>query len=494
MTDVQKMYIDGEWVLAEGDKTRPVYNPATGEVLAVVTEGDQRDARKAIAAAKTAFYHSEWSTTSARQRAQLLMAIAEKLEQRADQLAELETLNNGKPLRESRSDVAEAANCFRYYAGLATKPHGQTYEVGPGVQAFTVREPIGVCGLITPWNFPLMMSAWKLAPALAAGNTVILKPSTLTPLTAIKLFEIFEEVGLPKGVANLVLGSGSTVGRELAASHDVDKISFTGGTDTGREIMRLAAGNLKNISLELGGKSPNIVFADADFETALEYALFAIFLNQGQVCSAGSRLLVEEAIYQPFMERLAERARQIRVGPGMDPKTEMGPLISGDHLQDVLSYVQIGLEEGATLLCGGKRITEGELAKGYFMEPTIFTDTHPNMRIVKEEIFGPVLVVQTFKDEEEAIKLANDSVYGLAGAVFTQDGAKAQRVISQLKAGITWINGYHSAYVEAPWGGYKQSGIGRELGTWGYEAFTEVKQVNLNKEVKPIRWFSNPAK
>jgi betaine-aldehyde dehydrogenase len=386
--------------------------------------------------------------------------------------------------------VTDAVACFRYYAGIATKPHGQTYEVADPMQAMVVREPIGVCGQIVPWNYPLLMAVWKLAPALAAGNTVVFKPSEITPLSAIHLFEIFEQVGFPAGVVNLVLGAGPSVGQELAANHDVDKIAFTGGTKTGRSIMQAATGNLKKISLELGGKSPNIVFADADFETAVDYALFGIFANQGQVCSAGSRLLLEESIHDRFVERLAERANKIKVGPGVSPESEMGPLISQSHMEKVLQYIQIGQEEGATLLCGGHRMTGGEFSKGNFVQPTIFIDTKPDMRIVQEEIFGPVLVVQKFKDESDGIRLANDSVYGLAGAVFTNDGAKAQRVIRKLRAGITWINCYHPTYNEAPWGGYKQSGIGRELGTFGFEEYTEVKQINMNLTVEPTGWFA----
>jgi betaine-aldehyde dehydrogenase len=306
-----------------------------------------------------------------------------------------------------------------------------------------------------------------------------------------KLFEIIDEAGVPHGVANMVMGAGAAVGNELAESHLVDKISFTGGTTTGRSIMKAAAGNIKKISLELGGKSPNIVFADADFETAVDYALFGIFANQGQVCAAGSRLLLQDSIYDSFLERLAQRAQQIRIGSGDDPTTEMGPLVSGAHMEKVLSYIEIGKQEGARLLCGGHRMTKDGLDKGYFVEPTIFVDTTPTMRIVQEEIFGPVLVVQRFTDEADAIRIANDSPYGLAAGVFTNDGAKALRVIKKLRAGITWINTYHNTYNEAPWGGYKQSGIGRGLGTHGYEEFTEVKQININLDVQPIGWFEN---
>ncbi|WP_027415539.1 aldehyde dehydrogenase family protein [Aneurinibacillus terranovensis] len=486
-----KMYINGEWADAQSGKTREIVNPANGEVIARAAEGDAADARHAIEVAREAFDGGEWAELPAAQRARFLFAIADKLEERAEELARLETLDNGKPLRESRFDVADAAACFRYYAGLATKPDGQTYPVADPMQAMVVREPVGVCGLIVPWNYPLLMSVWKIAPALAAGNTIVFKPSEVTPVTAAKLFEIIEEVGIPKGVANMVMGAGPTVGNELAESHLVDKVSFTGGTVTGRSIMKAAAGNIKKISLELGGKSPNIVFADADFETAVDYALFAIFANQGQVCSAGSRLLLEESIHDRFVERLVERARTIRVGAGDNPATEMGPLVSQAHMEKVLRYIEIGKQEGARLVCGGSRLTENGLDKGYFVEPTIFVDTAPEMRIVREEIFGPVLAVQKFKDEAEAIKLANGTAYGLAGGVFTGDGAKALRVIKKLRAGITWINSYHPTYNEAPWGGYKQSGIGRGLGTFGYDEFTEVKQININLQVEPVGWFEN---
>ncbi|WP_035299644.1 aldehyde dehydrogenase family protein [Brevibacillus thermoruber] len=485
-----KMYINGEWVDAQSGKTREIVNPASGEVIALAAEGDVEDARHAIQVARQAFDSGEWAELPAAERARYLFAIADKLEARAEEIARLETLDNGKPLRESRFDVADAAGCFRYYAGLVTKPDGQTYHVADPVQAMVVREPVGVCGLIVPWNYPLLMAVWKIAPALAAGNTIVFKPSEVTPVTARTLFEIIEEVGIPKGVANMVMGPGPTVGHELAASHLVDKISFTGGTATGRSIMTAAAGNIKKISLELGGKSPNIVFADADFDTAVDYALFGIFANQGQVCSAGSRLLLEESIHDRFVERLVERAKQIRVGAGDDPETEMGPLVSQAHMEKVLRYIELGKAEGARLVCGGNRLAANGLDKGYFVEPTIFVDTTPDMRIVQEEIFGPVLAVQKFTDEEDAIRLANNTVYGLAGGVFTQDGAKAMRVIKKLRAGITWINCYHPTYNEAPWGGYKQSGIGRGLGTFGFDEFTEVKQININLQVQPIGWFA----
>jgi betaine-aldehyde dehydrogenase len=482
---IKKMYINGKWVLSNSGAVREVINPATEEIIAEVTEATVEDAMAAIQAAHRAFYQDGWGETHARNRAELLMQVADRLEEEIERFAVLETLNNGKPLRESRYDVADAVNQFRYYAGLATKPTGQVYDVPDDIQAYVVREPIGVAGQIVPWNYPLVMAVQKLAPALAAGCSVVIKPAEQTPLSLIQLFEIIDEVGFPPGVANLILGEGATVGAELARNPLVDKIAFTGGTVTGKKIMKAAADTLKNISLELGGKSPNIVFDDADFETAVDYALYAIFANQGQVCSAGSRLILQETLYDRFVPELVKRAKDIIVGNGMDPSTEMGPLISKQHMEKVLTYISLGKEEGAQLLCGGNRLFE----KGFFVAPTIFSNTSPEMRIVKEEIFGPVLVIQTFKDEEEAIKLANDSQYGLAGAVFTSDGAKAQRVIRKLRAGITWINTYHPTFNEAPWGGYKQSGIGRELGTFGFEAYQEVKQVNINLNVQPSGWF-----
>lgn len=488
--DVKKMYIDGEWVTSSSGEIREIINPATGKVIDVVAEGTAEDVKKAVAAAKRAFYEDGWMETTAIERASYLYKIADKLESMEKEFSEIDTLDNGKPLRETVGDVQDGVACLRYYAGLVNKPSGQIYEVpDPNMQSMVVREPIGVCGQIIPWNYPLLMALWKIAPALAAGNTIVFKPSEVTPLSAIKLFEVIESVGIPKGVANLVMGAGAVVGHEIAANMDIDKVAFTGGTKTGRSIMQAATGNIKNISLELGGKSPNIVFADADFETAVDYALFGIFCNQGQVCSAGSRLILEDKIYAHFIEKLVERAKKIKVGFGVDPETEMGPLVSKIQMDKVLNYIEIGKKEGAKLVCGGNKINTEELKDGFFVEPTIFIDTTPDMTIVKEEIFGPVLVVQKFTGEEEAIKLANDTVYGLAGAVFTQDGAKAMRVIKKLRAGITWVNSYHPTFNEAPWGGYKQSGIGRELGTFGLEEYTEVKQININLKPEPLYWF-----
>jgi betaine-aldehyde dehydrogenase len=484
------MFVDGEWRLAAQGGTGELYNPANGQPIASIAEATEADVEAAIAAARNAFDKGPWAATNASDRAALLFAVADAIDGRRDEFSRIDTLNNGKPLRETQYDAADAAGCFRYYAGLATKPHGQTFDVPAPSQTFTVREPIGVCGQIIPWNYPLLMAAWKLAPALAAGNVCILKPSELTPLSATALAAIFEELEFPPGVVNVVPGPGASVGHAIAASMLVDKIAFTGGTKTGRSIMQAATSNLKKISLELGGKSPNIVFADADFETAVDYALFGIFANAGQVCSAGSRLIVERSLRDRFVERLVERAKDIRVGDGFDPQTEMGPIISPLHRERVETYIATGIEEGAKLRCGGERLG-GPLAAGNFIAPTIFDGTSPNMRIVKEEIFGPVLVIQTFDTEAEAIAVANDTIYGLAGAVFTGDVAKAHRVIRKLRAGITWINTYHPTYNEAPWGGYKQSGIGRELGTYGYDAYTEVKQINVNLDVAPSGWFAD---
>ncbi|MEH7403238.1 MULTISPECIES: aldehyde dehydrogenase family protein [Bacillaceae] len=496
MVDVQfktidlKMFINGEWKDSSNHEKRPVINPANGEVIAYAPEGTVEDAKEAIDVARKAFNDGRWSDLSAQERATYLFKIADKIEEYQEELTKLETLDNGKTNREAGFDVADAAACFRYYAGLITKPDGFTYHVADPMQAMVVREPIGVCGLIVPWNYPLLMSVWKIAPALAAGNTIVFKPSEVTPVTPKKLFEIFEEVGLPQGVANMVMGAGPVVGNEIAANPDVDMVSFTGGTKTGKHIMKTAADTMKKVSLELGGKSPNIIFADADFETAVDYALFGIYAGSGQVCSAGSRILVEESIYDRFVERFVERAEKIKVGPGDVAETEMGPLVSKEHLEKVLSYIQIGKEEGARLACGGNRIEKNGLEKGYFVEPTVFADVEQNMRIVQEEIFGPVVCIQKFKSEEEALKLANGTVYGLAGAVFSKDGAKALRVIKKLRSGITWINSYHPTYNEAPWGGYKQSGVGRSLGTFGLEEFQEIKQININLQVEPIGWFA----
>jgi betaine-aldehyde dehydrogenase len=488
------MFIGGEWTQAAEGGTREILNPANNEVIAVVADGGVLDAERAIAFARNAFDTGPWPRMRAQERASYLFKLADLIEKHADELATTETRNNGKPLREAKFDVADAAGCFRYYAGLITKPLGQTFETpDPNMQTMVVREAVGVCAQIIPWNYPLLMSAWKLAPGLAAGNCCILKVAEATPLTAIRLFELIAEAGFPPGAAQLLTGSGATTGHALAASHSVDKIAFTGGTATGRKIIAAAMGNIKKVTLELGGKSPCIIFEDADQNVALEFAMFAIFAGQGEVCSAGSRLILEKKMADKFLPRLAAASAKIVVGGGLAPETEMGPLITRAHMERVLGYIETGRAEGARVLCGGHRLADGPLAKGNFVAPTVFVETRPEMRIVREEIFGPVQCVQLFETEEEALRLANDTQYGLAGGVFTTDGAKGLRVLRGLRAGITWLNSYHPTFNEAPWGGYKQSGWGRELGTWGLDEYLETKQINISLAPQPLGWFRSAA-
>ena len=484
-----KNYINGEWCEPTSGEYEEIINPANQEVIALAPISTKEETEVAIQAAKRSFEEGTWASTTAQERSAFLLKVADKIEEIAEELTVLETLDNGKKKEEASFDVADAATAFRYYAGLILAPDGETYHVPADTQAMVVKEPVGVAGLIVPWNFPLLMGVWKIAPALAAGNSIVFKPSEVTPVTAMKLFEIFDELGLPKGVANMVIGYGHTVGQTISESMDVDIVSFTGSTDVGRKIMQAASGNLKKVSLELGGKSPNIVFADADLETTVDYGLFGIFFGAGQVCSSGSRILVEASIYDEYVARFAERAKNIKVGPGLAEDTEMGAIVSEKQLNRILEYIQSGIDEGATLAAGGYRITEDGLDKGFFIAPTVFTNVTSDMRIVKEEIFGPVVVIQKFETEEEAVKLANDTVYGLAGGVWSNDGARALRVIKQVRAGITWVNDYHPTYVEAPWGGYKQSGIGRNLGKYGLEEFQETKQINIRLNVEPVGWF-----
>jgi len=491
--EIKKMYIDGAWTPGSTGKIMDVINPATGEVFAGFCRGSAADVRDAIAAAKKSFYVTrEWRDMDSQARSDMMLKIADLIEENAAELAMLDTLDNGKPLREAEGDVSDGVHTFRYYAGMIKAPQGGVYQVNDGfgkMHSYMVHEPVGVCAQITPWNYPFLMAAWKLAPALAAGNSVVFKPSSKTSLSTIRLFEIFEAAGMPRGSVNLVLGSGN-LGAEMSESMDVDMVTFTGSTEVGQSVMRAAAGNVKKIGLELGGKSPNVIFADSDLEGAVEWAMIGIFFNQGEVCSAGSRILIEESIRDEFVARLAARADAMTLGdPVKNP--DMGPLISYDHMNRVLSYIQSGIEEGAKLVCGGSRWTEGECAKGYYVRPTIFDGCTSEMRIVREEIFGPVVTVQTFKTEAEAIALANDTPYGLAGGVFTSDCARALRVIKEIRAGITWINCYNPTFNEAPWGGYKMSGIGRELGIQGLEEYQEVKQINMNLNPGIVGWYEN---
>lgn len=485
-------YIDGQWVRGSDEKRRDIINPATGQVIDTVGQCSREDTMRAIKAAKKAFYQvGTWRRMDAAMRSEMLLSIADGIEKRSAEIAEMESINQGKPLREAEGDVADAAGCFRYYAGLIRAPHGGIQDVngtfGP-MHSMTVQEPVGVCGLITPWNYPILMAVWKLAPALAAGNTVVFKPASVTPLTSILLFEIMEDVGLPKGTANLVLGGGSTVGQEIAENKDVDMVAFTGSTSVGKDIARAATVNVKKVGLELGGKSPNIIFADADMEGAVEWAMIGIFFNAGQICSAGSRILVEESIKNVFLEKFQQRAEAVTIGNPLD-NPDMGPLVSKEHMDKVLEYIRIGKKEGAKCICGGERYTEGYCEGGYFVKPTIFDNCTPDMRIFREEIFGPVVTVTTFKTEQDAVDLANDTDYGLAGMVFSTDGARALRVVKELRAGITWINCNNPCFTEAPWGGYKMSGMGRELGIYGLEEYRETKQITINLNPGPVGWY-----
>ncbi|MBJ7571957.1 betaine-aldehyde dehydrogenase [Bacillus halotolerans] len=488
----QTLYIDGEWISAEKGQVRSIINPFNQEEIATVSEGGREDAVKAIAAARRAFDAGEWPSLSGLERGKIVLKIAELIRRDLDELAELESLDTGKTLEESKADMDDIANVFQYYAGLADKDGGEIISSPiPDSESKIIREPIGVCGQITPWNYPLLQASWKIAPALAAGNTIVMKPSEITPLTTIKVFKLMEEARVPKGVANLVLGPGATVGDELAVNKDVDLISFTGGIETGKKIMRAASGNVKKIALELGGKNPNIVFKDADLEVAVDQALNAVFFHAGQVCSAGSRLLVEEDIHDRFLAELVKRAKRIKLGNGFHEETESGPLISAEHREKVEKYVEIGLEEGAKLETGGKRPEDPALQNGFFYEPTIFSNCKSDMRIVQEEVFGPVLTVETFSSEEEVISLANDTIYGLAGAVWSKDIEKCERVAARLRMGTVWINDFHPYFAQAPWGGYKQSGFGRELGKIGLEEYTEVKHVYRNTKPAAINWFNS---
>ncbi len=483
------MYVCGEWVEAKSKALREIIDPGNGELLGTVPESNREDVILAIEAAREAFDKGPWKTTTALDRGKFLFKISDLIRREAKRLAELEVKNCGKPLAEAEYDVNDAANCFEFYGGLATKIHGETVSVPANSMSFVVREPLGVCGQIIPWNFPLLMSAWKLAPALAAGCTVILKPSELTPLTALELAGLIHEAGLPPGVVNIVTGPGAGAGEELAQNKLCDKVAFTGGTLTGRKILEGASSNLKKVTLELGGKNPNIVFADCDLEAAIDGALFGAFANQGEVCSAGSRLLVDKSIHKSMVAGMLAKIERIKLGHGLTPGVKMGPLISKAQLEKVQNYIQIGIQEGATLLCGGKRPEGATFAKGNFLLPTIFDKVTPKMRIAREEIFGPVLSIITFETEEEAIHIANDTDYGLAAGVWSKNIFRAMRVVRSLRAGITWINTYHPTFNELPWGGYKQSGWGRELGIHGIDAYLETKQININLDEAPIGWY-----
>jgi betaine-aldehyde dehydrogenase len=485
------LYVGGRWALPRAGGVRDVVNPCDRRVIATVDEAGPPDVAEAVAAARAAFEAGPWPATPAVQRAALLGRVAALLERDREQIARIETLDTGKTLRESRIDVDDVVSVFRYYAGLADKDAGRVVGTpDPHVLSTVVPEPVGVCALIAPWNYPLLQIAWKVAPALAAGCTMILKPSELTPMSTIRLTELLVEAQVPPGVVNLVLGSGATVGAALVEHPEVDLVSFTGGLSTGTQIMHSVAGTGTRLALELGGKNPNIVFSDAAFEAAVDYALAAAFLHSGQVCSAGARLLVQAEIHDAFLAAVLDRAARIRLGNGLDEASEVGPLVCGEHRDKVERYVEIGCAEGARLVLGGRRPAEPELAAGFFYPPTVFAGCTPDMRIVREEIFGPVLTVERFGTEEEAVRRANATGYGLAGAVWTQEAARGRRVAGRLRLGTVWINDYHPYLPQAEWGGFKRSGTGRELGPAGLAEYRETKHVYHNLSPVPQRWFA----
>lgn len=486
-----KMFIDGKWVPSHSGETWDVINPANQEVIARVPLADEEDTRMAIDAARRAFDKGPWKRMTQVDRGKLLFELARAIREKTEELAYIETLNSGKPIRESRYDISDTADCFEFYGGLADKINGDVVPVPDSdMFAMVLREPIGVVGQIIPWNYPLLMAAWKLAPALATGNCCVLKPAEITPLTAFELAKLIKKVGFPDGVVNIINGLGPVAGAELGRNEDVDKLAFTGSVEVGKKLMAAAAEHVKNISLELGGKSPMIVFEDADFPLAVEWVQFGIFVNQGEVCSATSRLYVQDKIHDQFVEALAKKTKRIKVGDPMNESTEMGPIASERQLNKVMSYIEHGKREGAEVAYGGKRLRRGELKKGFYVSPTVFTNVTNDMKIVQDEIFGPVLTVTKFRDEEEAIELANGTRYGLAGGVFTRDLNRAFRITKELRAGIVWVNSSQPCFNQLPWGGYKQSGIGRELGKYAVDAYTQLKQVTFNLNEGPLGWYS----
>ncbi len=473
----QKMLIGGQWVDSASGKTFETVNPATGEVICRVAEGDKADIDRAVKAARQAFESGPWPKMSASERGRLLNKLADAIEKNIDELAALESLDNGKPFRDARAaDLPLTVKCYRYYAGWADKIHGKTIPIEGSYFCYTRHEPVGVVGQIIPWNFPLLMQAWKWGPALAAGNTIVLKPAEQTPLTALAVARLAQEVGFPDGVVNVVPGFGETAGAALTGHMDVDKVAFTGEGATGKIVMTAAAqSNLKRVSLELGGKSPNIIFADADLDAATEGAYFGLFFNQGQCCCAGSRLFVEEKVHDELVDRLLQKAKKQKVGDPFDPETTQGPQVSQEQMEKILGYIESGKKQGAHCLTGGGRLGN----KGYFVEPTLFANVKDDMKIAQEEIFGPVMNVLKFKNVDEVIERGNRTSYGLAAAVWTKDITKALRIANSVRAGTVWVNCYDVFDAAAPFGGYKQSGIGRELGEYALELYTEVKTVTV---------------
>ena len=491
MKSFDQLYIDGQWVRPKNGGTFDTIDPSDESVITQVAAATAEDIDLAVSAARRAFDEGPWSQMTGAERATILRAIANGIRQRQDQLAELEVRDNGKPLPEAQWDIADTAGCFDFYADLAEGLDGHREQnIALADERFTSiarKEPVGVAGAIIPWNFPMLMAAWKVAPALAAGCCMVLKPSELTPLTALELADIAHQAGLPAGVLNVVTGLGPEAGAPLSEHPGIDKLAFTGSVPTGTRIMQAAARDIKNISLELGGKSPFIIFDDSDIEAAVEWIMFGIFWNQGQVCSATSRVLVQRDLYEPLLKRLVEQTERVSIGHGMDEGVLLGPLVNRGQYDKVLAAIARGREEGATLLTGGTRPAHCE--KGYFLTPAIFADVPQDSWIWTEEIFGPVVCVRPFDDEADAVRSANDSRFGLAAAVMSRDSARAERVARRLRAGIVWVNCSQPTFTEAPWGGYKQSGIGRELGEWGLNNYLETKQITRYDSEQPWGWY-----
>lgn len=485
------LYIDGRWVNPVDGGTVEVINPSTEEVIHTISAADAKDMDLAVTAARRAFDDGSWSGLSGTQRAKYLRAIAAGIRERQTEIARLEVIDNGKPLAEADWDIGDAAGCFEFYAGLAEElDSGSKEELDLSDDRFTsrvVREPVGVVGAIIPWNYPLLMASWKVAPALAAGCCIVLKPAEVTSLTALELASIADAAGLPPGVLNVVTGSGPVAGQALLDHPAVDKLAFTGSTAIGSQVMAAAARDIKRVSLELGGKSPFVIFDDADIEKAVEWIMFGIFWNQGQVCSATSRVLIHEKVYSQVVERLVDETRKIKIGDGLEPGTLLGPLVSKKQFNVVHAAVEKARSEGARILTGGRRAPDRD--KGYYFEPTVIADAPLDGNTWREEIFGPVVCVRPFSSEQEAIALANDTRFGLAAAVMSEDIERAERVAAALRAGIVWINCSQPTFTEAPWGGYKQSGIGRELGRWGLENYLETKQITRYASESPWGWY-----